>query len=161
MAYQKTVEITGNPAKALETVRDVLIQKSFRIEPTGSRSFEATGPGMTQMGGKTSDPLLAASRVTVMVGGRSLTLDAQFGGIRRMVRFLVVFLLALAGFMAILMGMLHRAGHLSGGMIWRSSILWSLAPWPLLIPLLVVVARRRAVKALDTMLHNASVVARD
>ena len=160
MEYQKTSTVKGDAQKALESVRMVLMQRDFRITPLGARGFEAAGPGMVN----NHDPLKAASRVCVRLNGTQLTVEAEFGALRRFFTFMAIFLLGLALFLAALFGGLDYFGK----MHWRGSnpnpagwikalvYISPLAPWPVILPLLIRATRAKAVKTLDTLLENAA-----
>lgn len=163
MDYQKTVSVSGDPAWALETVRQVFIQQNFRITSMDPREFEAVGPGMNNNHGH---PLLAVSRARVSLSGRSLSIEADLDSLRRFSRLMTGFIFGMAAFMLIIFsalaaaGLLHSRGH-GAAMSIKSPWLFLLilapfAPWPFLLPMIMGGVSKRAHQALETLMENAA-----
>lgn len=162
MDYQKTVSVGGDPARALETVRMVFIQQNFRIIPIDAREFEVQGPGMNNNRG---NPLLAVSRGRVALSGRTLSIEAELGALRRFSRVMTLFLVGLGAFMLIVfgglsaLGLLHPRAHsvipIKGPWI-LLLVLAPFSPWPFLLPMMMRGCRRNAERALETLMDNAA-----
>src|SRR5690606_31729457 len=97
------------------------------------------------------------SRLHLSIEGRTLRVAAQFDAVRRLMRFMGWFIVALAVFMLVLFGFLFRDRE--DFSLWL--IVLPFAPWPLLIPVLNRVLVRRTRRALDNLLHNAALLAGD
>jgi len=78
MAYHKTVPIAGNPAKAVEIMRDHFINAGFEITELTASRFKANAPA--QRLNIPQSPLLKISWIAVEGAGGALTLDAKIGG---------------------------------------------------------------------------------
>lgn len=156
--YEKSVELKGDPAKALEMAQGVFVQQGFRITETAEDGFEVSGPGMTN---NKQNPLLGASKVRATVIGRALSLQAELGGVRQMRKFLLCFIPGMAIFFLILFSILphtDRGGQpISLGSVYKLiGLIFS--PWLVIIPVMTSGMRNRTVEALDTVLHNAAVI---
>jgi len=150
MGYQREIDFHGSPKKALDFGLQVLAQQDFLIEQRNECEFVASGRAMANT---KRHPLTGASRVKVRASRGRLEAAAEFGGLRRLMMFLCVFLLLLAAFLFILLNALHE----EPGILWTP--LAPFIPWPALLPVIWFAVRRRTAKALDRLLENMRTMA--
>ena len=89
MDYEKSVELTGDPRKAIELAQTTLVQSGYKILDLSDTSISARHEGgfaRTQSG----SPMYAASPITVTVSNHRLVATAQFEGIRKVRKFVLV-----------------------------------------------------------------------
>jgi hypothetical protein len=151
--YEKAVDFAGDGCSALEVARGALMQVGFEVSPIKDDAFRAEYSGFFDT---RRNPLLAASTIVITARGGRLALGADLGGIRKLKKFLFVFiggmaLLFLVGFGAFLLPQVLE-GRLHPAMF--AVPVAPFAPWPVLIPLILKATRARALKALDTLLGN-------
>ena len=101
--YRKTVEFSGDPGRALSAGRSILMPLGYEIKPLSQTSFEAFGPGMMS---SRQNAILGASYLRIVCEGRTLSMNAELGGIKRMKSFLMIFLSSMALLFMILFGAL-------------------------------------------------------
>jgi len=106
------------------------------------------------------NPLVGISRVCIHETSGNLSVEAEFGGIRRPTKYLVLFIVGMAIFFLAFFGiMFSRQGQPI-----KRIILTALAPfipWPVLIPLMAIWMKSRTSKALDTLLNNMVTLGRE
>ncbi|NIP25447.1 MAG: hypothetical protein GWN67_23195, partial [Phycisphaerae bacterium] len=122
MDYEKTEPFTGNMDKALEVAKNVFIQHNFQIERDSDSEVEFTGPGMLS---SRQNPLVGISRICIRGTRDNLSVEAEFGGIRRLTKYLVLFILGLAIFFLLFFGIIFS----KQGQSLNKIILISLAPF--------------------------------
>ncbi|MBN2307368.1 MAG: hypothetical protein JXR94_00255 [Candidatus Hydrogenedentes bacterium] len=150
MRYESEVPYTGDARKALEVGRDVFIRTGFEVTAIRNNAFEARGGGMLNT---KEDAIRAVSEASVSAAAGRLLIDADLGGLRRMGWFLAIFLIGMVLFFEILFGCLFGFQK-----IWFVALL-PFSPWPVLGPLIILWTRKRAQRALDTLLRNMATVA--
>jgi hypothetical protein len=149
MEYEKTVHISGDVAKPTGTVVETLARHGFRIVRKRETSAELDGPGMNS---SKQNPLVGASKVHVKGRSGRLTVEAEFGAVRRLMRFLGWMLVGMAGLFFVLFGFVFPAEN----PVMRFVVpLAPLAPWPILLPVMGRYFRRRSARALDVLVENA------
>lgn len=156
MDYEKAIDFTGNVKKALEVARNVFIQHSFEIVDSSDSAIELTATGIAWT--KWQIPLVGISKVRIYGTTRNVSIEAEFGGIRKTTRFTILLILGLAVFFLVTFGILFIAIQ---GQPADKIILISLAPfvpWPVIIPIMARFMKYRTSQALDALLHNMSVV---
>ncbi len=146
MTHQRSVPVTGDAARAFDLAAVVLTSNGFRLERRDDRSLLATGRGLAST---KQNPLLGASRVELSRVGGELRLEAELGGLRTLVRFLVAFPAGLA--VAVLIAWL-AADRQGGPIPWQVAL--ALVPWAVLSPLMIRMTRRRTARALDDLLAS-------
>ena len=150
MDYEKTEPFSGNMEKVLEVAQNVFIQHNFQIVHHTDKEVEFTGPGMLS---SRQNPLVGISRICIRGGSGNISIEAEFGGIRNLTKYLVVFIVGMAIFFVVLFGILFS----KQGQPLNKIILMSVAPfvpWPVLIPLIHIWMKSRTSKALDRLLTN-------
>lgn len=159
MGYEKTIPFSGNLEKSLEVARNVFIQHSFEIVNSSNSTLELTGT--FTLWTKGMDPLNGISKVSIRGTGSELSVEAEFGGIRKTVKYIAIFILGLAVFFLVTFGILFCVIQ---GQPANKIILICLAPfipWPVIIPLMARFMKYRISRALDALLHNMSVVGKE
>ncbi len=153
MDYEKSIPFDGDAKKALEVSLNIFVQQGFRVLQNSGSGHELTAPGMIS---SRQNPLAGTSRARVSAGDGELSIRAEFGAIRKMTVLLVVFLCSLALFFFLFLGVIFRRESDYNVFLPLAPFL----PWPFLIPVLLAVFKRRTGRALDTLLHNMSTLAK-
>lgn len=151
MDYTKTVPFNGDSQKALEFSLNLFTQQGFTIVRKHEYGHELTGPGMVS---SRQNPLVGISKVIVRIKSGQIKVQAEFGGIKKMQTFLILFICGMALFFFILFGFLFRNRP-------NFNMLLPLAPflpWPILIPVMIKSFKARTRRALDTLLNNMSMM---
>ena len=150
MDYEKTEPFSGNMEKALEVGKNVFIQHNFKIVRGSESEVELTGPGMLS---SRQNPLVGISSVCIRGKSGNLSVEADFGGNRRLIKYLVLFIVGMAIFFLVFFGIiLPKQGQSTGKIILIS--LSPFIPWPVIIPLIALWMKSRTTKALDTLINN-------
>ena len=148
MDYEKTSSFEGDAGKAMETARGVLVQNGFQIETMSETTLELTGPFIFL--NKGDNPLRGISAINVLRSGGSFTIEAEFGIIRKTMKYLVVFILGMALLLFTVFGIVFRDNP---DFNWWLSVL-PFAPWPILIPLMGKFMKYRTSRAIDVLMNN-------
>ena len=159
MDYQRTVDVRQNPAKALDVVRMTLAQQGFRLQEVDRTTFEAVGPGMNN---NHVSPLRGVSRARVGVNGGELTIQAELGAVRNLQRFIRYFPTTLCLFLFGVFYVLAHFGAFPRQGLKVAAIVCG-ANAALWIPIGLIWApamSRGTLRALDTLMENAGVIAR-
>lgn len=149
MDYQKTVPF-ANTEKAIRAVTGVFVQHGFQIVERSETAVELTGPGMIS---SRQNPLVGISRIRICRTSGALSIEAEFGSIRRLLKYIGLFILGMGVFFLILFGILFT----KQGQPLSKIALIALAPfipWPVIIPLMAVWLKSRTSRALDVLLSN-------
>jgi len=157
MDYEKTEPFSGNMEKVLEVAKNVFIQHNFQIVRDSDTEVEFTGPGMLS---SRQNPIVGISRICIRVTSGNLSLEAEFEGIRKLTKYLVLFIAGMAIFFVVFFGILFS----EQGQPLNKTILISLAPfipWPVIIPLMYIWMKSRTSKALDRLLTNMLTLGRE
>jgi hypothetical protein len=163
MQHSVSVQVRGDVKKALDQLIAALTTIGFRLVAKSKTSLEFDGP---EMNSTRQSPLVGASRIRVLADAHSLSLDAELGGVRRMVRFVWLFppalciglFVALVSIFAVIFPP-ERLPMITGlvGAICGANLLF----WLAAAPLMAMVIRNRSRRALDILVENAAMVARD
>jgi hypothetical protein len=151
MDYDKSENFRGNPDKAIECARNIFMGLSFRVTSNG-RSELLVENTTTVMNNK-QNPLLFISQATISVAGSNIAIQADFGAVRRFIKFMTLLFVALSVPSAIVTGaVLYSVGEslLLGVGIGLSIIM----PLPIILPIIAISMRASANKALDALMHN-------
>ena len=150
MDYEKTEPFSGNVEKVLEVAQNVFIQHNFQIIRHSDTEVEFTGPGMLS---SRQNPLVGISKICIRGTSGNITIEAEFGGIRNLTKYLVIFIAGMAIFFVVLFGILFSMQEQPVNKIILISAA-PFAPWPVLIPLIHIWMKSRTSKALDRLLTN-------
>lgn len=162
MDYERHVDFTGEPKKAIEVAQAMFVQSGYKIMDVSDTRITAKHEGgfVKSQSGNT---IYGASPVTVAVRGNRLIVRAGYEGIKKVKKFLLYLLVGLA----LLLGL---------GMGIPFAIVFE-GKWPVVfaiglgmgIPLIQLpihlfvtpmIMKKRADKALDTLIHNITMLAR-
>lgn len=157
MDYEKTIPFSGDIKSVLEVVRNVFIQHSFQIVHTSESTLEMAGSGTMWTRGQA--PLVGISKVSIRGAGSNLSIEAEFGGIRKAVVCMSLFILGLAVFFLIVFGIVFSLQGLPFSRIIMIALV-PLAPWPVLIPIIAKWLKSRNSRALDVLLNNMAYLGR-
>ncbi|MES9944410.1 MAG: hypothetical protein ABW080_05590 [Candidatus Thiodiazotropha sp.] len=161
MNYERSENFTGEPKRAIEMAQAVFIQSGYKILDVSDSGITAKHEGgfvKTQSG----NAIYGASPITLSVSENRLNVSAGYDGIEKAKKFITRLLIGLAIVLALGMGI-------------PFAILFE-ERWPLLlalglgvgIPLIQLpihlyvtplIMRKRADKALDTLIHNITMLA--
>lgn len=147
MDYQRSIPLSGNPEKSLETAKMIFMQNGFRMKKKGERDLEFIGPGMNST---KECPLLGVSLARIQVSAGHLKMEAELGSARWMQRFLFLFPFALGTILFLSFAAIQK--NWSVGF----SAFLSVSPWLILSPIMSRWIRRRTTQALDVLMENAA-----
>ncbi|WP_145419117.1 hypothetical protein [Planctomycetes bacterium K23_9] len=165
--YSTFAESSRRETEAIAHALTTLTNCGFRIEHKSDDTATVTGPGLNS---SRQNPLLGATKVHLNATDGRLKLDAELGGVDRMVRFVKRFPpmlgLGLGLFFAVATGLmawlqLGAGNGVPWARVWRwiaiafVTSLAPVAPWLFLSPIIARSTRRRTEQALDTLVHNA------
>jgi hypothetical protein len=153
MEYEKSLPFDGNPHEVMKVATATLTASGFRIDSRTNDALEFIGPRMNSSHGP---PLAGASRVLLRVAPGSLSLQAELGGARRLIRMMMILILGLTILLDVPMTAL-AAMHKAPWWIPLVGLAW-LVPWAILLPIISRVSRQRAIRALDALLQNLTVI---
>jgi hypothetical protein len=142
--------------KAVSAAANVLIQQGFQIVEKSDTAVELTGPGMIS---SRQNPLVGISKIRISQSSGSLSVEAQFDSIRRLIKYLAVFIVGMGIFFLVLFAILFtRQGQPVSIVVLIS--LAPLAPWPVLLPLITIWLKSRTSRAMDVLLSNVDYLLR-
>ena len=108
------------------------------------------GPGTLWTKGQ--NPLVGVSKISVSGANNELAIKAEFGGVRKAIKYLIIFIVGMSVFFLLVFGILFYKQGVSTYMY-----LLPLAPFiplPALIPLMSVWMKSRTCKSLDSIMNN-------
>ncbi len=153
MEYDKTARFTGNASIVLSSLRDAFLNQGFELVTHEGHSFEVRGGGMMST---RQHPLVGVSRAEAVVAASDVTLKAELGGVRRMQYFIMLFPSALVLGLCVVFYF-----TVPNGEMWvRNTAPAMMLQWVVIGLFLAWWVRRRTVRALDVVLHNAIELAR-
>jgi hypothetical protein len=155
MSYEKSIPFNGNVSKAFEVARNTLLPNGFIIVENGDDYMELTGPNNLCTKGQNS--ILGVSKVAISAQKNALTIEADFGSVRKSIKFLIFFIIGMSVFFLVFFGVVFRNNP-------KYSPFYSLlvfAPWPVIIPVMGLVMKSRATKSLDALLDNMAVLGKE
>lgn len=150
MDYQNRRHASVEAGLATRRIRDTLTGLGFRVVREEANSIELSGPGMISSG---QNSLVGASKVTIITIGREVTIEAEFGGVRRLIGGICVLILGLAVFFFVLFGFVIPVEKPAMRFILP---LCPLAPWPILLPWMTWLFKRRTARAFDGLLESVA-----
>jgi hypothetical protein len=156
MDYANTVPIKGDGRRALEQARSVFVQQGFDVSPISAQRFDAKGEKLLR---NNHNPYHGVSRATFMIAGGMLSVEAEFGGCRRLRNFLFIFPPALGLTLAVFFGLM---GSFAGTPWYMPFLAFApVAPWVVIGPLMASSFRRKVIRTLDTLLDNLRGMGKD
>jgi len=153
--YEATENFRGDARRVMDCLATSLTAAAFRIESAGESTLLAIAPRMYNT---RQNPLLGASRIELRVAGSSLSARAELGGVAWLMRLVGIILIGVAMLELPLAFLLPGWGKITIPL--RLLIMEGpLLPWIVLLPLMGGWMRGRARKAVDALLHNATIMA--
>ncbi len=155
MSYYKTTPFSGNVEKALEVAWNTFLPHGFTVTENTAESIELTGPGSLMAKGQ--DPAVGISKISISAAHNELSIKAEFGGINKTVKFMILLIVSLSVFFLVLFGILFNKEMPTARIVLLS--LGPLIPWPIVIPLMAIWMKSRATKTLNALLTNITTLA--
>jgi hypothetical protein len=149
MDYSKTIPFPEQKL-VIPTVTKAFADRGFQISDMTETTAELKGPGMIN---SQQDPIVGISKASISYRGEMLTVEAEFGAIRKLLTYMSVFIVAMALFFLVLFGIIFTKQGKSPGTIVLISLA-PLLPWPVLLPAMYAWMNKRTAKALDVLLGN-------
>jgi len=152
MDYEKTIEFGEDVEKAFEVAKINFLPHGFQIISISDTDFEVVGPGTLWTKGQ--DPMVGISKAHISSVDGKLSIRAELGGVTKAIKYLIIFIVAMAVFFLIVFGILF--GQLQGQSM-RKVFLISLAPfapWPVIVPLMYRFLKSRTCRAIDVLMNN-------
>lgn len=154
--YEAEAALRRSPEDAIAAAEATLAAVGFRITDRPRDGLLAESPGYTAT---RQNALLAAGRVELSAGGRTLRAAADMAGAAWMRRFLLWFPLGLGLFLsAVLSGTFFLLGaRVKGFLPMAVGIpLLTVLPWAFIGPVMSRAVRRKAEAAVETLVSNAA-----
>ena len=148
MEYESSKHVSGEASAVAKRIVDTLVGQGFRIAARQRDSVELLGPGMTS---SRQNPLVGASKVVVRSHRREVAIEADFGGVRRLIRTLGFIICSMAILFLVLFGFVIP---IEPPVLRYIVPVLPLAPWPFLLPWMGWLFRRRTARAFDVLLQN-------
>jgi hypothetical protein len=92
MPYTNSIIFSGDPQRLLAAASTILMTNAFTVVEQESQSIEFKGPGLNST---RQNPILGASKVIVGLEDGQLTVNAEYGGVDSLRRFMIRFPLLL------------------------------------------------------------------
>lgn len=146
MDYQSSISFNGDPEKALNNAIQVLKGLNFEINQKRSSWVEFIGSNKYR---PKQNPIYGASRIELQVQSSRITLEAEFGGFRRIGFSLTLFLIGFILLNFSVMWILFQ--NIPGINLWY--FLGAFVPLPFLTPLVIRRLKKRTHRALDSLLR--------
>ena len=151
--YQKSVDFRGDPDKALECAASVFINANFRVTPVGRSQLNVENASMFLNSKR--NPLMAVSHATITASSAVISIEAELGALRRLIRLVMFLILATDVPVTIGVGVLLWSQHDPDRFAAMAITGAAMAlPFVIIFPLVRFFVGRSAKGALDTLLHN-------
>ena len=168
MVYSNSVAFSGDPERLLSVASTILMTNGFAVVEQDAARILFAGPGLNST---KQNPLLGASSVHVRASDGLLTIEAEYGGVESLRRFMIRFPLLLGLGIGLAFAVIMLAAiigmHLSGidfgaatTVVWWSPLLVMLpallavSPWVFLAPWIRQHLERKTTAAIDTLMVN-------
>jgi hypothetical protein len=158
MNYETSESFSGSPAKAIEFAAAALTTGGFRIEDHSETMLQAKGSGTCN----NKNAYYGISLLTLRVSGGILRAEATIDAGKRILRLLGLVLSIVFAATVLVFVVTPMTNHHGQSLPVNQRLLLPLlpfAPWPVLAPVMAMVFRSRARKAVDTLVHNAAAMA--
>jgi hypothetical protein len=151
MKYEKAEYFEGDLAKAIDVAKNTFLPNGFEIISSSNSNLEVSN--RSYVWGYNQHPLNGVSKVYISGSDGKIIIKAELGGVTKMLQYLILFMGGMMVFFLIFFGIqLHVQGQPINKLL---RMIWApFAPWPIAIPLMGVWFKKRADRALDTLLKN-------
>ncbi len=151
MKYERTEYFAADSAKAMDVAKNTFLPNGFEIISSSDSMLEVVN--RSSVWGYNQHPLNGVSKAVITGGNGKITIKAELGGVTKMIKYLILFIVGMMVFFVIVFGIqFHVQGQPLNKllrMVWMPFV-----PWPVLIPLMGLWFKKRACRALDTLLNN-------
>ncbi len=152
MNYENSWKFEGNKKHAVDIARNLFVGFGNEIFENSEERVVFKGKGFGGFRGG-QNPLSLISYFEADAGKEGeLTIKAEFGGIKKLMIWLVCFIFLLSIFFVILFGVIFRNDQQSGKIILLSVL--PFLPWIFIIPLMGFFIRKKMVEAIETLGNN-------
>jgi len=162
MGYEKSVDFAGDHKKVIELAQSMFVQFGYRIIDVSNTKISAEHEGgfTKSISGNT---MYGASPVTITFSDNRLVVSARYEGIEKVKKFLLRLFLGLAfmlgiGFALFFAFIFEERWPMMLGIGLGCGI--PLIQLPIYLFVTPKIMEKRAAKALDTFIHNATFLAR-
>ena len=153
--YESSAALTGDPARALEFALVVLTGAGFRITARRDDAVELVGPGLNS---SRENGLRGASAIRLHAVDRRLRLQAELGGLRRLITFVRWFPISLCLFLAVVLWLIfsNALGRQIATTVVAVIVGLNVSLWLAIGPVLTRRYTARTISSLDALLANAA-----
>ena len=149
MHYEKDIPYPENKEAVFKMIKQTLLPLSFRIVRENDTALELENS--RSLWSNDREPLLGISNITVDTEGQNLKVKAHLGGLKKSIWYLILFLLFMMIQFVVIFG-IAKGFSLETLFDCLRLFFW---PWLIIAPLMYLVFKSRAFKAVDIMLSNA------
>lgn len=170
MTYSNSVAVTGDAQRVLASASTILMTIGFEVVEQAGDRIEFVGPGLSST---RQNPILGASKLIVGVEHGRLFVNADYGGVdslrRFMIRFPLLLGIGIGSVFAVILSVVFLVLYILGvdmgpawAIAWLSPLmafgiaLTSVSPWIFLAPWITRHLQRKTADALDTLMTNVS-----
>jgi len=160
MDYEKSIDFTGDPQKAITLAQTTLVQSGYKIIDISETSISARHEGGF-VKSQSGNPMYAASPVVVSVSESHLVVIARYEGVEKAKKFLVRLLAGMAFGLGLGLGIpFGLFFEEKWPMILGFGLGFGIPLIQLPIHLLVtpMIMKKRAAQALDALVHNMKMI---
>lgn len=168
MAYSNSIAFTGDAQRLLAAATTILMTHGFAVVYQDDHEIEFAGPGLKST---RQNPILGASTVIIRANHGRLSIEAEYGGVeslrRFMFRFPLLLGLGLGSAFAVMMTAMLVVIRLTGvrfdfgaPIVWWLPILallpalLAVSPWVVLAPWIRHHLERKTTVAIETLMAN-------
>jgi hypothetical protein len=152
MNYEKSWKFAGDRKKAIDIARNLFVGFGNEISENSDERVVFIGKGFGGLRGG-QNPLSLISYFEADAGkAGELTIKAEFGGIKKLMIWLVCFIFFLAILFVIVFGVIFRNDQQSSKIVLLSVL--PFLPWIFIIPLMGFFIRKKMVEAIETLGRN-------
>lgn len=152
MSYERSIPFRGDASKAIKAACDTLSANNFRIDSCDASHMKFTSPGMNS---SRDNPLRGISNGEIYISAGNINFRGEMNCIRKFRMFLIAFIAGMAILFFVLFGFILKDKVGSKAKYIAPA---PFAPWIVLIPAITRGIRKKAERAVDTLLHNAATI---
>ncbi len=150
MDYQKTEPFNGDKQKTFDLAKNILFAIGFEMLNQSDFALEFINKQMLLSGRQ--NPLSGISYLSIQIHGNQIEAQAGFGNLRKMFKFLAVFLIAMAMFFIVLFSIVFKdnPNDIPVSLIAAAPLL----PWIFIGPTMYFFFKKRTQNAMDILIKN-------